>query len=101
MEVSFSAGFSMPCTVSCSQRVMAMLSDQMRQASLVSSDFMYSTCPGPAGERMMRQKLALVVSGAPSVGLMRMNGFSPVRITLFGSAMLMWVCPSRCVTAIG
>src|SRR6516165_5985285 len=35
---------------------------------------------------MMRQKLALVVRGSPSLALSRMNGFSPVRITRFGSA---------------
>src|SRR3984893_12026640 len=35
---------------------------------------------------MMRQKLALVVKGSPSLTLRRMNGFSPVRMTRFGSA---------------
>src|SRR5438046_2804367 len=35
---------------------------------------------------MIRQKLALVENGAPSVSLSRMNGFSPVRTTRFGSA---------------
>src|SRR6516225_1072491 len=35
---------------------------------------------------MMRQKLAFVVFGPPSVWLRRMNGFSPVRITRLGSA---------------
>src|SRR5207237_6109308 len=35
---------------------------------------------------MMRQKLALVVKGSPSLALRRMNGFSPVRMTRFGSA---------------
>jgi hypothetical protein len=34
----------------------------------------------------MRQKLALVVLGPPSVWLKRMNGFSPVKITRLGSA---------------
>src|SRR5215472_15852831 len=34
----------------------------------------------------MRQKLAFVVCGPPFVTLRRMNGFSPVRMTLFGSA---------------
>src|SRR5262245_48103203 len=38
---------------------------------------------------MMRQKLALVVKSSLSVGLSRMKGFSPVRITLLGSAVLM------------
>src|SRR5262249_41260425 len=42
--------------------------------------------PGPAGQVMMRQKLALVVSGSPSLALSRINGFSPVKITRFGSA---------------
>src|SRR5579862_4707636 len=37
---------------------------------------------------MMRQKLALVVIGPPSLALRRMNGFSPVRITWFGSAAI-------------
>src|ERR1700685_606800 len=58
----------------------------MRQGSWVSSLFRYSTWPGPAGLRMMRQKLALVVVGPPSVSLRRMNGFSPVRTTWCGSA---------------
>src|ERR1700747_1410847 len=35
---------------------------------------------------MMRQTLGFVVLGPPSVWLSRMNGFSPVRITRFGSA---------------
>src|SRR5580658_4925517 len=35
---------------------------------------------------MTRQKLALVVGGAPSVSLRRMNGFSPVIIRWLGSA---------------
>src|ERR1700730_7669558 len=35
---------------------------------------------------MMRQKLALVVKGSPSLTLRRMNGFSPVKMTRFGSA---------------
>src|SRR5271165_1388150 len=37
---------------------------------------------------MMRQKLALVVNGAPSVALKRMNGFSPVRTSRLGSALI-------------
>src|SRR4051812_35499116 len=53
---------------------------------------------------MMRQKLALVVLALPSRSLKRMNGFSPVRITRFGSAVLiadvppvgMTVLQSRC-----
>src|SRR5262245_40575175 len=36
----------------------------------------------------MRQKLASVLRGSPSLALSRMNGFSPVRITRLGSAML-------------
>src|SRR5712675_2790780 len=35
---------------------------------------------------MMRQKLAFVVTGSTSLTLKRMNGFSPVKITWFGSA---------------
>src|SRR6516225_3706163 len=58
----------------------------MRQRFSVNSLVRYSTCPGPAGQVMMRQKLALVVSGSPSFRLSRMNGFSPVRITRLGSA---------------
>src|SRR5947209_7849158 len=44
---------------------------------------------------MMRQKLALVVIAPPSLALRRMNGFSPVRITWFGSAAMthLFVCP--------
>src|SRR5216684_1580433 len=37
----------------------------------------------------MRQKLAFVVMGLPWLALRRMNGFSPVRITQLGSAVLM------------
>src|SRR3954467_1425268 len=37
---------------------------------------------------MMRQKLAFVVCGPPSAALRRINGFSPVRITWFGSAAI-------------
>src|SRR5580700_7718579 len=37
---------------------------------------------------MMRQKLAFVVCVPPSVALNRMNGFSPVRMTWFGSAAM-------------
>src|SRR4051812_29152049 len=37
----------------------------------------------------MRQKLALVVAGPPSVALRRMNGVSPVRMTRLASALLM------------
>src|SRR5262247_950487 len=58
----------------------------MRQRFSVNSLVRYSTCPGPAGQVMMRQKLALVVSGSPSFRLRRMNGFSPVRITRLESA---------------
>src|SRR5262249_43252390 len=36
----------------------------------------------------MRQKPAFVVCGPPFVALRRMNGFSPVRITRFGSAAI-------------
>src|SRR6516164_4335701 len=38
---------------------------------------------------MMRQKLALVVSGSPSFALKRMNGFSPVKMTRLESAVVM------------
>src|SRR5271155_1914320 len=37
---------------------------------------------------MMRQKLAFVVTGPPLAALSRMNGFSPVRMTRFGSAAM-------------
>ena len=37
---------------------------------------------------MRRQKLALVVNGSAPVGDRRMNGFSPVRMILFGSAAM-------------
>jgi hypothetical protein len=38
---------------------------------------------------MIRQKLALVVSGSPFLALKRMNGFSPVKMTRLGSAVVM------------
>src|SRR5262249_16607451 len=41
----------------------------------------------------MRQKLALVVKVSLSTVLRRMNGFSPVRITELGSAVLIDVLP--------
>src|SRR5580693_2108449 len=41
----------------------------------------------------MRQKLASVELGSPSLSLMRRNGFSPVRINLCGSATLILVSP--------
>src|SRR5580704_275315 len=37
---------------------------------------------------MIRQKLALVVNGSAPVGDSRMNGFSPVRMILLGSAAM-------------
>src|SRR5579871_1520938 len=42
----------------------------------------------PAGQKMMRQKLASVLLGSPSFSLSRMNGFSPVTMTRLGSATL-------------
>src|SRR5215469_9304410 len=60
----------------------------MRQRSSVSSLLRYSTWPGPAGQVMIRQKLALVVNGSAPVEDRRINGFSPVRIILFGSAAM-------------
>src|SRR5262249_12501339 len=41
----------------------------------------------------MRQKLALVVKLSLSTGLSRMNGFSPVRMTKLGSAVLIELLP--------
>src|ERR1700730_6003768 len=41
----------------------------------------------------MRQKLASVELGLPSLSLMRRNGFSPVRINLCGSATLIFSPP--------
>src|SRR4030081_3556091 len=41
----------------------------------------------------MRQKLASVELGSPSLSLMRRNGFSPVRINLCGSATLISISP--------
>tara|TARA_Y100000588_G_C13528970_1_gene616897 strand:- start:163 stop:342 length:180 start_codon:yes stop_codon:yes gene_type:complete len=38
-----------------------------------------------AGQKRIRQKLATQLSSAPSDGLKRMNGFSPVRTTRCGS----------------
>jgi hypothetical protein len=35
----------------------------------------------------MRQKLASVVLGLPSVALSRINGFSPVKMTALGSTV--------------
>src|SRR4051794_7099169 len=49
---------------------------------------------------MMRQKLALVVLALPSRSLNRMNGFSPVRITRFGSAVLMADVPPVGITVL-
>jgi hypothetical protein len=43
--------------------------------------------PGAPGEKVMRQKLASVVLGAPSVALSRINGFSPVKMTALGSTV--------------
>src|SRR5260370_27268237 len=43
----------------------------------------------------MRQKLASVELGSPSLSLMRRNGFSPVRINLCGSATLMSSPPAQ------
>src|ERR1700733_13551524 len=40
---------------------------------------------------MIRQKLAFVVLGPPSLSLRRMNGFSPVRIRRLGSAVLIGI----------
>ena len=37
--------------------------------------------------RVMRQKLASVVLGLPSVALSRINGFSPVKRTALGSTV--------------
>src|ERR1700712_5017189 len=42
---------------------------------------------------MMRQKLAFVVFGLPSLSLKRINGFSPVRMSSFGSAVLIEMFP--------
>src|ERR1700757_4297905 len=51
---------------------------------------------------MMRQKLAFVVFGPPSVLLSRMNGFSPVRITRLGSAgMLVPPCKTGRTAMLG
>src|SRR5215213_9852997 len=66
----------------------------MRQRSSVSSLLIYSTWPGPPPDVIIRQKLALVLNAAPSVSLRRMNGFSPVRMTRFGSAIGMVVSSS-------
>src|SRR4051794_26454212 len=43
---------------------------------------------------MIRQKLAFVVTGSPSVALSRMKGFSPVRIRRLASSVLI-VVPSK------
>src|SRR5260370_17312496 len=43
----------------------------------------------------MRQKLASVELGSPSLSLMRRNGFSPVRINLCGSATLISSPPAE------
>src|SRR5438094_9399813 len=43
---------------------------------------------------MIRQKLASVELGSPSLALSRMNGFSPVRMVRLASATLIWPSPS-------